>query len=312
MLRGFDVSHFQGPVDWAALEAAYGIDFGGCKATEGTSFRDSEFPVNWAKLADLAMDVGIVRMAYHYGHPARDPDQSAVVFLDYVHDLEPMDLLVLDLETGDGLSQAEVNQWAKAWAAAVRALAPSHSPVLYTGHAYMENQTGVGLNGPYGSWWYARYPSSLANAVIWPATFNPTLPSPNAWGGPPDFWQYSSTFPSIGGQLDANVYNGTLDQLCNLNGGDVELTDTINMKKADGTRTVAGNALNLDSIPVGVALTYGAASFAYLRNVVKTLLDGLPDSLAAKLGDIADPAEVKAATAAAIQESGILGVLPGQ
>jgi GH25 family lysozyme M1 (1,4-beta-N-acetylmuramidase) len=156
-------------------------------------------------------------MAYHYGHPKNDPDDSAALFLDYVSDLIPTDLLVLDLETGDGLTQAAVNAWAKAWAARVRALAPSHRPVLYTGHAYMENQTGLGLNGVYGAWWYPRYPSSLANEIIWPEQFNPTLPSPNAWGGPPDWWQFSSTFPSVEGVIDANVYDGTLAQLQAIN-----------------------------------------------------------------------------------------------
>jgi GH25 family lysozyme M1 (1,4-beta-N-acetylmuramidase) len=199
------------------LADAYGITFGACKATEGETFHDSEFPANWAELGELAANIPFVRMAYHYGHPAKDPDQSAAVFLDYVHNLEPTDLLVLDLETGDGLSQVQVNAWAKAWAAALRALAPSHRPVLYTGHAYMENKTGLGLNGVYGAWWYPRYPSSLANEIIWPEQFNPTLPSPNAWGGPPDWWQFSSTFPSVEGVIDANVYQGTLAQLRAIN-----------------------------------------------------------------------------------------------
>jgi len=158
-------------------------------------------------------------MAYHYGHPKADVVQAVDGFVDYVNKqgpLGPTDLLVLDLETGDGLSQASVNAWAKEWAAMVLD-STGRKPVLYCGHAYMENATGVGLNGPFSAWWYPRYPSSLANASVWPETFNPTLPSPNAWGGPPDFWQFSSTFPSVEGVLDANVYQGTLAQLQAIN-----------------------------------------------------------------------------------------------
>jgi GH25 family lysozyme M1 (1,4-beta-N-acetylmuramidase) len=33
VLRGFDVSHWQGSVDWADLKRRYGIAFGACKAT---------------------------------------------------------------------------------------------------------------------------------------------------------------------------------------------------------------------------------------------------------------------------------------
>jgi len=153
-------------------------------------------------------------MAYHYGHPGTtDPITAADNFLGHVGPLQPTDLLILDLETGDGKTQAQVNAWVKTWAARVLEVA-GRKPVLYCGHAYMENQTGVGLNGPFSAWWYPRYPSSLANVSVWPEAFNPTLPSPNAWGGPPDMWQFSSTFPP---GLDANVYDGTLDQLKAIN-----------------------------------------------------------------------------------------------
>jgi len=158
-------------------------------------------------------------MAYHYGHPAYDPVDEADHFLGYAALPAPMlatDVYVLDLETGDGLSQVEVNRWAKVWAGRMQELA-GRKPVLYCGHAYMENQTGVGLADYFSAWWYPRYPSSLANAAVWPETFNPTLPSPNAWGGPPDWWQFSSTFPSVEGALDANVYQGTLAQLQAIN-----------------------------------------------------------------------------------------------
>jgi len=167
-------------------------------------------------------DAGLVRKVYHYGHPANDPAAEADWFLNVwiaaATVLEPTDLFVLDLETGDGKTQAQVNAWAKAWAAQVLTRI-GRKPVLCCGHAYMENQTGVGLNGPFSAWWYMRYPNSLANQIIWPTAFTPTLPSPNAWGGPPDFWQFSSTFPSIEGPIDANVYNGTLAQLKAINQG---------------------------------------------------------------------------------------------
>jgi hypothetical protein len=142
------------------------------------------------------------------------------VFTTYVGDLIDTDLLVLDLETGDQLSQAEVNAWAKAWAARITEQT-GRRPVLYCGHAYMENNTGIGLNGPFSAWWYPRYPSAYADTATWPTTWptevSPTLPSPNAWGDPPDLWQFSQSFPTGQGPMDANLYNGTVDQLKELN-----------------------------------------------------------------------------------------------
>jgi GH25 family lysozyme M1 (1,4-beta-N-acetylmuramidase) len=156
-------------------------------------------------------------MFYHYGHPGTtDPVTAVDKFLAYVGPLQPTDLLVLDLETSDGRTQAQVNTWAKAWAARILAVT-GRKPVLYCGHAYMENATGVGLNGPFSAWWYPRFPDRFANTTSWPETVTPILPSPNAWGGPPDFWQFSSTFPSVEGVIDANVYNGTLTQLRAIN-----------------------------------------------------------------------------------------------
>jgi GH25 family lysozyme M1 (1,4-beta-N-acetylmuramidase) len=159
---------------------------------------------------------GLVRMAYHYGHPKNDPVVEADWFVDALDALQPTDMLVLDLETGDGLTQDAVNAWAKVWAEQVTVRA-GRRPVLYCGHVYMENRTGQGLNGPYGAWFYPRYPNAYEGQAVWPTVFNPTLPSPNAWGGPPNFWQFSSTVPTAQGSLDADVFNGTLNQLRALN-----------------------------------------------------------------------------------------------
>ncbi len=60
-VRGFDVSHHQGRIDWARVagpEAAFVF----IKATEGATHKDTEFPANW----DAAGRAGIVRGAYHY------------------------------------------------------------------------------------------------------------------------------------------------------------------------------------------------------------------------------------------------------
>jgi lysozyme len=250
VLRGFDVSHHQGAVDWADLKRRYGIAFGACKATEGVSFTDNQFKANWAKLAGI----DVVRMVYHYGHPARDPEQSADFFLDYVATIDPTDLLVLDLETDDGLSPATVNAWAKAWAAHVRKLARGHSPVLYAGAAYMENDTAKELKGRYGSWWYPRYPKAYVDTTSWPSHLTAALPSPNAWGVPPDFWQFTASFLTPDHVLDANVYNGTIDQLRSLNGDDMALTDAdiAKIKAMPISNTVTEEPA--DTITLGVLL----------------------------------------------------------
>jgi len=58
---GIDVSHHQGPVDWAAV-ADDDVGFAYLKASEGTSFVDPRFAEHWT----AADDAGIDRGAYHF------------------------------------------------------------------------------------------------------------------------------------------------------------------------------------------------------------------------------------------------------
>lgn len=65
---GPDVSHYQGHVDWAKVKAA-GAGFGIAKATEGLTYTDNQFQVNWAGMRSAGLKV---RGAYHFGRPGSD------------------------------------------------------------------------------------------------------------------------------------------------------------------------------------------------------------------------------------------------
>src|ERR1043166_1347174 len=60
-VRGVDVSHHQGTIDWSAVKTA-GITFAYIKATEGTRYQDPAFVQNWSGAAGS----GIVGGAYHF------------------------------------------------------------------------------------------------------------------------------------------------------------------------------------------------------------------------------------------------------
>ena len=60
-VRGIDVSHHQGDIDWHIVKAA-GVDFAFIKASEGGDYRDREFARNWEE----AGRAGIARGAYHF------------------------------------------------------------------------------------------------------------------------------------------------------------------------------------------------------------------------------------------------------
>ncbi|MFG1752044.1 glycoside hydrolase family 25 protein [Streptosporangium sandarakinum] len=134
---GLDISSYEPTYDWNASSAQFGI----VKATEGTGFRDGSFARHWSELGKK----GIVRGAYHFGHPGNDPIAEADHFLSVVN-AQPAkhgDLLVLDLEATDGRSVEEVNAWAKTWLSYVKDKT-GVTPMFYSGLNFAETY-GRGL-----------------------------------------------------------------------------------------------------------------------------------------------------------------------
>jgi GH25 family lysozyme M1 (1,4-beta-N-acetylmuramidase) len=181
--QGIDVSSYQGAFDWLAEKGS--ISFGFAKATEGSTITDPEFSWNWQQIKAL----GIVRGAYHFGHPRNGAANDARAFLAVVRaqGLGHSDLLALDLETTDGLAPAQVAAYARNWCAEVRA-ATGRIPIVYTFISFAREGNCAGLGGH--PLWIAD-PSS-------PAGY-PTVPAPwTTWA----FHQYATTL------VDRDVFNG--------------------------------------------------------------------------------------------------------
>lgn len=98
-VRGIDISHHQGAIDWAAV-AADGVDFAYIKATEGGDFRDPRFVANWAG----AGAAGIARGAYHFFTLCRPGAVQAANFIAAVPPTPGMLRPVVDLEYGGNCS----------------------------------------------------------------------------------------------------------------------------------------------------------------------------------------------------------------
>jgi lysozyme len=78
-LRGVDVSHHQGIIDWPTL-AGQDIRFVYMKATEGGDFKDSRFADNWRKARLAGLAVG----AYHFFLPGKSGREQARNFTETV------------------------------------------------------------------------------------------------------------------------------------------------------------------------------------------------------------------------------------
>lgn len=102
-LRGIDVSHYQGRVDWSAVASA-NISFACAKATDGNTYVDATFGANWKGMHAA----GIVRCAYHFARPQHDAVTQARHFVTTVNAAGGYRSsntlqLMLDLESNGGL-----------------------------------------------------------------------------------------------------------------------------------------------------------------------------------------------------------------
>jgi lysozyme len=204
-VEGIDVSHWQGTIDWSTV-AATGKRFAIFKATEGTTYVDDTFAQNWQG----SKRAGLIRGAYHYFRPARDPIAQANFFADVMGPLGPGDLPpMLDLEETDGLSPSRV-------AAATRRfldhlqLRTGRVPMIYTGYYFWRDQVG----NPSG---FSHYPLVMAAYV----RGCPLVP--DSWGRF-TMWQYSSTgrVGGIRGNVDLDVFDGDMNALVALAQGTVQ------------------------------------------------------------------------------------------
>ena len=195
-VRGLDLSHYQGTVDWNQVFQA-GYSFAFIKATDGITYTDPMFQTNWNE----ASAAGLLRGAYHFFEPADDAQQQAENFLNAVSlgagDLPP----VLDVEstsTSSQVSTSAIIDGVAAWLQMVEEAA-GLAPILYTNSGFW-NRLDTQQFGSYPLW-IADYGVS-----------SPTLPTGwTSW----TFWQYSQSgqIPGIQTSVDLDLFQGSLQQL---------------------------------------------------------------------------------------------------
>ena len=203
-ILGIDVSNWQGNVDWEQVKAD-GYTFAWAKATEGMTYTDPMFFTNM----ENGLDANVVMGAYHFARPDNNaPQEDAANFLNIASAYIGNGFLppVLDLENPYSGGQAvlltemfsseELSSWAQAWMIEV------------------ETQTGITpfiyINGNYAN--YLNEP--LNEYGLWFAQPDENLNPPVNIGAWDDwkFKQYSwwGDIPGIQGDVDLNIFNGTL------------------------------------------------------------------------------------------------------
>lgn len=119
-VRGIDVSHHQGSIDWQAV-AGDGVTFAYLKASEGGDHRDREFEDNWREARAAGLKVG----AYHFFTFCRPGADQARNFLAAVPVVPGALPPAVDLEFGGNCgaipSDADLRRELEAFLALVEA-----------------------------------------------------------------------------------------------------------------------------------------------------------------------------------------------
>jgi GH25 family lysozyme M1 (1,4-beta-N-acetylmuramidase) len=92
-MKGIDISHYQGVINWSILPLEY--EFVIIKCTQGLKYLDPKFSTN----KNLARKSGRLCGYYHFADQ-NDPIKEADWFLKNVGDIQQGELVVLDSETG--------------------------------------------------------------------------------------------------------------------------------------------------------------------------------------------------------------------
>lgn len=210
-IRGIDVSHHQGHIDWEQLRHAMikgtPVRFAIIKATEGSTYVDENFQQNFYD----ARENGFVRGAYHFWSNTATPRDQANFFLEHVS-LEAGDLPpILDVERKpqnlpDEEFQKNVLEWLTSMERRYKV-----KPIIYTYYKFKDQYLSDKRFDEY-PFWIAHY-------------YVQRMEYPGEW----KFWQHTDAgrLPGIKGYVDLNIYNGSFYDLRQLTIPEMEETDDL-------------------------------------------------------------------------------------
>jgi lysozyme len=171
MIKGIDVSHYQGDVDWPKVKAD-GVNFVFIKATQGVGYSKVDYFRNHApKAAGFGLHVG----AYHYGTFSNIPEAlaEAKYFYSVVKDYKLTYPVVLDLEENkENASKKQLTDAALAFMDFFKQ--KGYQVLFYTSKGFLDNALDAScIKYPL---WIARYYKELGcNADVWQHTDKGTV-----------------------------------------------------------------------------------------------------------------------------------------
>ncbi|MGO4109417.1 glycoside hydrolase family 25 protein [Paenibacillus sp. YAF4_2] len=186
-VRGIDVSHYQGEINWKKVADSGKWQFIYIKATEGKDMTDSHFIANWEQAKSNGMLIG----AYHFFTTQSTGSQQAAHFIEEVPNeaanLPPVIDIEISLDKDVPLIQGELTTLADQLEQHYK-----QKPILYVTYDTFNTYIAGSFDG-YEIW-------------IRDIVKHPSLKDDRAW----IFWQFNNRgrISGIDAYVDINVFHG--------------------------------------------------------------------------------------------------------
>ncbi len=208
LIEGIDVSYWQSTINWSSV-AGDGVVYAFIRVSDGNPAEggtyDTQFQANWTN----ALAAGVIRGPYQFFRPSDDPvAQADLVISEIGGSMTPGDLPpVLDVEATDGLGASTVAAGIGDWIDRIESQL-GVTPIIYTGKYFWQDNVQSSAYSDYPLW-HAQYTSAACPNIADQWT---------EWA----FWQYTSSgsVAGISGNVDRNVFNGTMADLQAMTYGD--------------------------------------------------------------------------------------------
>ncbi len=163
MIKGIDVSNWQGQIDFSKVKAS-GYEIAYIKATEGEHTLDKNFNTNYANAKASGINIGF----YHFLHGNENGKTQAEWMYSNIKDKEYQCKIAIDVEVTDGANADELSQIVIDFAETIKSLT-GKDIVVYTYTSFL----GSNLNSSIDKYplWIAEYgvnkPNISRNYIGW-------------------------------------------------------------------------------------------------------------------------------------------------
>ncbi len=160
MLKGIDISHWQGKPDFDKLKTQ--VDFIIIKATEGTNYVDTEFIRNQSEIRRTGLGLGY----YHFARPEYNSAEAEADWFTSHLNIKDGELVVLDYESN---WVGDVPKWSFAFLERVKSNLGGLKGLIYINKSLQKKYDWSRIvSGDYGLW-LADY-EGTGNSIPWSVT----------------------------------------------------------------------------------------------------------------------------------------------